>query len=300
MAVPIFPNSSYFIAFGGSPIFFEEVRLASLRHQARTFVCRSRNEFLESLSMIKEPSGIFLDGMGLSQKDLVLVSTEVAMRKSSAVCYIAEKADNLFAMLPQVRTMLLAAGAKPESWRIGIDEFMTSLTPPKLDEILLNCADAIFPTFFPNLRDFKRVSHSLESADYLLIHSLSAAELIGQFIVRVKWDELCKMFPELAANRAGEKILDTLKEAMNQCAGLLVQTFLRMHPTCNMKIGLSTGFDLVKVPKIQSLKYFPSVHVVDKENRTGISVGFFNLSNQKILDLSQYVSAPSNDNVEFL
>jgi hypothetical protein len=300
MAIPIFPNSSYFIAFGGSPVFFEEIRLASLRHQARIYACRSRYEFLEAMSTIRFKAAIFLDGIGLNQKELPLLASEVATRSHTTVCFATEKANSLFSTLPNVRTMLLPSDAKTESWRSGFDDFMITLTPPQLDQIVQNAANAIFPRFFPATKGFSRIPFCDENADYVLIHSISDGDLIGQFLVRVKWSEICKLLPGVNSDRTSEKILDILKEATNQCGGLIAQAIIRLHPNCNMKLGLPTGFDLLKIPKVQFLHYFPAVNVIDEGNRIGVSMGLLNLNREKIPDLSGYVDAQSSDSIEFL
>lgn len=87
---------------------------------------------------------------------------------------------------------------------------------------------------------------------------------------------------------------------MNQCAGVLVQSILRLHPNCKMKIGLSTGFDLLKIPKIESIKHFPSAHILEEGGRVGISIGFIDLRHQPIFDLSGYAPAESEGDIEFL
>lgn len=300
MAVAIFPNSSYFIAFGGSPVFFEEIRLASLRHQARIYACRSQSEFLEALSIVNSPTGLFFDGIDLSEKDLAVCAIESTELKFSPLCLITEKGREDFNANKQARTKVLAKNANSEAWRTAIDEFMMSLVPPKLDQIILDSTNSIVPRFLPGLKTFKSVSYIMEHPDYVLGFSISAGDVIGQFRAWVKWDEICKMLPDLPRNRSGDKVLDLLKESMNTCAGLIVQAILRIHPDCKMRIGLPTGFDLLKVPKIESIKYFPSAHILEEGGRLGISLGFIDLNHRPIFDLSAYSKVEPEGDIEFL
>ena len=80
----------------------------------------------------------------------------------------------------------------------------------------------------------------------------------------------------------------------------MVQAILRLHPQLNMRIGLATGFDLLKIPEIQSIKYFPSVHISDNKRRLGISLGYINLVNQPIFDLSGFIPSQAAEEIEFL
>jgi len=301
MAVAIFPNSSYFIAYGASPIFFEELRLASLRHRARVYACRSKSEFQEALSIIRVPSGLFVDGTGLNDKDLSAAAFEVAKLKLSQACFITDKVNSDFNSLPNTRSVFVQPDSKPELWRSEIDQFMKVLVPPRLEEMILDSANSIVPTFLSEMKSFRAVNCAPADADYVLNFSISAGEVIGQFLAWFKWDEICQMFPDLPRNRSSDKILDVMRESMNQCAGVLVRAIVHLHPNLPIRIGLPTGFDLTKIPKIESVKYFPSANILEEQGRMGISIGFINLRHGPLFDLSGYSSDQSGgDNVEFL
>ncbi len=300
MAVAIFPNSSYFIAYGASPAFFEAIRVASLRHQARIYACRSKSEFLEALSVIRVPSGLFVYGDGLNDKDLYAAALEVAKLKLSHACYFADRPSSYFSSLSNVNCIVVPPDAKSDTWSSEIDQFIKSLVPPKLDQIVLDSANSIVPRFFSGIKTFKAASCAMTDADYVLNFSISAGDVIGQYLAWVKWEEINKMLPDLLASRSSGKILDVLHESMNQCAGMIVQAILRLHPGNTMRIGLPAGFDLMKIPKIESVKYFPSAHVIEEQGRFGISVGLINLQHGPIPDLAAYTSAQSEEDVEFL
>lgn len=209
MAVAIFPNSSYFIALGGSPDFFEQIRLASLRHQARIYACRSRSEFIEALGIVRAPSGLFIDGNGLAGKDLKEIVPVVTSLRVSPTWFVSQYPNKDFGSISHVRCSSLASGTEAEKWRTEIDRFMNGLIPPKLDQIILDCANSIVPRFLPEVKNFKSVSHAMLDADYVLNFSISAGDVIGQFMAWIQWDDIRKMFPD-SPDPSGQKVLDVL------------------------------------------------------------------------------------------
>jgi hypothetical protein len=300
MTVPIFPNSSYFIAQGNSATFFEQIRLASIRHRARTYSCQSLEDFNSALSVIPFPSGLFIDGLALNEPILASVQQTISKLQKSPICYVTDSSAHRLASLPHVHTMKINANADAADWICGIDSFMKSLTPNGLDALMLDSAQSIMPRFFTEIGDFSRTPYLLSGADYQLNFSIASGDIVGQGLARIKWNDICQLVPHFNPNKDSEKILDSVRESMNQCLGFVIQRILRLYPQLNMRIGLPTGFDLLKIPEIQSTKYFPSVHISDNKRRFGISLGYFNLRNEPIFDLSGYTASQATDEVEFL
>ena len=300
MAVPIFPNSSYFVALGESLDFFEQVGSAGQRHRARIYFCQSYAEFAEALKIMETPPGFLIDALDLDSEDLTQSCARLMTTGTPPVCYITDNETHPMSAAAHVRTVHLRRGASSDDWRTGLDHFMHSLTPKKLDQIMLHSIQTIMPQFFPNIGKFETIPYILPKADYQLNYSVSAGDVIGQCLVRAQWNEIPKLLSQNDTPAPRGKAMDILRESINQALGSVVQSILKLHPHLNMRIGLPTGFDLLKIPEIQSIRYFPSVHAADSQARLGISLGYVNLADEPIFDLSGFDASQTPDDVEFL
>ena len=179
-------------------------------------------------------------------------------------------------------------------WQNAYDKFFEKMTPEGLDRMLLHSLNLVLPTFFPGVGGFTLGQQAHGGYNYQLNYSMSAGDIVGMCSIRVKWQAVLSLIPQ----DKKEKAWDIIKEAFNQALGVIIQNIVKLG--IDMKLGLPTVFDLARVPYVQTMKFYPSVHSVDTSDTFACSIGFYHLGNEQLFDLSKSDPTNNSDEIEFL
>lgn len=291
MAKLIFPNCSYFVGFNLSP-----AAQSVLEDKCKALHLRSVFEHqLQDLEMAFRVMHrlviCFVSYEGLSADDKekifqILQAKPVVYFIFSTEFYQAEGLDPHFVGLP------------PEKQDIAyirkLNEGLESLIPKGIKNVVSHGAQTVAPQFFSGIQFEFKESPVFKNCNHQLIYFAVVDDLIAQCILRADTEALQEKWPHLNEDQT----LNNLKEMANQFLGQvnLVLAKISVFP----KIGLPNVFDLRQIPEVQTSLYFPSVVLSDTENRIHISLGYVQLENEKLFDLSAIEIGKASDEIEFL
>ncbi len=292
MAAIIFPNSSYFIALAPTYKFDEVLRAFRDRHRCRVHICRGYQEAEEAFRIMSRKLGCFfftdeLDDEGFKAWMQLAGDYQVSgLIFAKAIPAVAVPPGIAFAKFNTAQSENETAGY--------LEGYMQSLIPKNLDAFAQFCADLVFPSFFSGATGFQRLAYLGTGFDREIVYCTVEGDLMGLCSVKVNLKKAVEAWPELGE----EKIIGNLKEAVNQFLGVLTQNLSKVN--INPKIGLPTVFDLSKIPQVQTLNYFPSVHLMDPRGLIVLSLGYSHMENQPLFDLSAISPSAPSDEIELL
>lgn len=292
MGAPIFPSCSYLVAVSSSADFELQIQAAGQRHQCQVFLCNSLETFDQAMSVIANPIGIVVD-FTQSEPDLpgrLRVSLEKFFKSVPVLAFRHSSVSGY----DYAKVVLLHKPVSLNDWLVPIDEYFASMVAKNLDLALRHSANEIFPRFFSALGSFSSIPVYQAADGFQINYSLSGGDLIGLGVSRVKVKELENMLsPEQRS-----KLMDTLKEATNQCLGLIIQQVAKIGQS--LKLGLPTVFDLSKMPTVRSLRFFPSAQVADPRALISMQVGFIHLTRGAMLEFPKDFGSGDSGDIEFL
>lgn len=292
MGAPIFPNSSYFVAYGTDHTFMRELSQLSINFNCRIYSCNRPEDIKEILSVIEKPVAFIICPTGITTEDWSLLIANIKSDSDVPVlCYTYENDVNV----TTTENMILARLTTPadeNQWQEPFVKLLESLNPAGLGRVTVEAFNSVFPKFGLGLNSFSLTKTFSNKATHQLNFQITGGEFIGNCVTRFSIESL-------KTNTLTDefKIVDTVKEAINQSVGLVIQAISRSG--LGLKIGLPTLFNLEKIPLVQTTKYFPSVTITDVDGKLSTSLGFINLGNEKMFDLSEQGAAQSGD-IEFL
>lgn len=292
MGAPIFPNSSYFVAYGTDDMFLRQLSQLSVNFNCRIYSCSRPSDIYEILSIIEKPVAFILCPTGISTDDWNLAVGAIKPDFGVPVlCYMYEQDVNV-TTTENMNIAHLKMASEQTQWEDPFVKLVESLNPSGLGRVTVEAFNSVFPRFTLGLNNFSLTNSLSNKATHQLNFQITGGEFIGNCVTRFSLETLKNdnLTDEL-------KIVDTVKEAVNQSVGLVIQAISRSG--LGLKIGLPTLFNLEKIPFVQTTKYFPSVTITDKDGRLSTSLGFINLSNEKMFDLSDQGAAQSGE-IEFL
>lgn len=190
-------------------------------------------------------------------------------------------------------TRILNGNPRSEEITKAVDDLILKLIPAGLETVLAAAASQVFPAHIEKIPALIPVSKVPLGFDRQLNFSLVAGDVVGQGVLRVKLKAVESLQTTLKQNSA----LEVLQEAMNQTLGVVVQKLVKIG--YNAKSGLPTLFDITSIPELQSLVFFPSVHLMDEASQLAVSLGFFDVSGKRI-NFSGINDASASEEVEFL
>lgn len=291
----IFPSSSYFLALGpaSAESYFEEF---SRRYEARGVFCSNVSELSEIRAVIASPVAMLFFIDETNEAEMFGAIRDISVSNPAPVFLLSFGCPVPDDIKSKCLSVPLESTAGANECHSAFSNFIQSLIPKNLDKSLLQGTNSIFPTFFPGCGEFSIVDTPLAGADLQLNFSLVAGEVVGLGIARVQWSRLLEIIPSERHGGAW----DALKEAVNQALGTVVFNITSSVSGINIKIGLPTAFDLLKVPEVKTIKFFPSVHVVERNQFVSISLGFIDLSGKRLFDLSDPSAVEASGEIEFL
>jgi hypothetical protein len=293
MQIPVFPNSSYLVVIGATPGFQVQLEDASSLHNIGTFFCTDFSHFQRVAKIMRRMTGIFVFSNKVNAAQLSEIKV-VARARSAPIKLITMGSGPIQSQ--DLPTIQLAANHPPERPREILTEFLAELVPDGLKDNLISATNRVFPTMFEGLDGFRQAPWPGTGFDHQINFSLVANEILGHCAVRAKIQVLTNLLPESRRNAAAA--LSTLQESVNQSIGIIGQLLVKVG--MNAKVGLPTIFDLSKIPAVETLIFFPSVHVSDKANSLCLSLGFFNVEGGPLFKLGDDESVDSSGGIELL
>ncbi len=298
MAAPIFPNCSYLLAIGTSSELVRRLEASSVQNQCRSFLCRTLDEFKGVRKVTESIIGIIVnyDDFTKAEKREIqeFLKTDFPESKLVPILALGILENDLSEELPTFYFDVKKSPVDDQAWEDTFDDFIDKMTPQGLDRMLLHALNVVLPSFFPGVGSFSLGKQALKGFDFQLNYSLSAGDIVGLCSVRIKWQAILALVPP----DKKEKAWDILKESFNQAIGVIIQNIVKLG--IDMKLGLPTVFDLARVPYVQTMKFYPSVHVIDSTETFACSVGFYHLTHQSLFDLSTSDPTRNSEEIEFL
>lgn len=287
---PVFPNCNYLLILDPPKDQVKVMQEIASRHECRLLFCQSSRELSSAVSSIKRALGVFVfadaKSMKINQEALPVVRQVGAPLRFLSPTPPGGLRDGEY--LP------LNGALTEQDFDRVLGNFVGTLAPKGLDKVMLNAAKLIVPTFFPGTSEFSLVPYGAKGYDLQINFYLSGGSMIGQGIVKLNRMRLRKLFPADDGNR----LIDSAAETGNQFLGVVRQSLAKV--SVDMTIGLPSTFDLTRIPNVQTLNYFPSWHIENAEQSIQMSLGFTDLENRPIFDLSGINFEESSDDVEFL
>lgn len=296
MGAPIFPNCSYLLALGTSADFVRRLEESSIQNRCRSFLCKSLDEMIGVKDVTDSIVGIIvnMDDFTESEKNDIRQFLKEEFPKSKLVPIMIYTLETQTHEIPSTDFIQVKAVNEDQIWQESFDQFFSKMTPVGLDRMLLHALNLVLPSFFKDVGGFSLGKQAHGGFDFQLNYSMSAGDIVGMCSVRVKWSSILSLVPP----DKKEKAWDILKESFNQAMGVIIQNIVKLG--IDMKLGLPTVFDLSRVPYVQTMKFYPSVHAIDSTETFACSIGFYNLAHQSLFDLSKSDPTKNNDEIEFL
>lgn len=263
----IFPNCNYLIVFGGSAATLSSLERAAERFQIRLLTCQAMEDFQVAVSVIRRPLGVLLTSNSAESQ-----SARSFSEAAKLMCWI------------------LNADADPE---IVLGEIVQSLTPKGLGQLMTFSASLVFPRLVANIGSFTEVAEITSVCDRQVNFTTTADGLIGFCSTKVNLGELLGTVRQTDVAKAMGSVI----EATNQFLGVVSGHLNNFG--FNVKIGMPTTFDLSKTSNVETLMYFPFVHVADARGVIIVSLGYSRIDDQPMFDLSN-INLDVSEEVEFL
>ena len=272
MRAPIFRSASYLLVVGADSAAFKTAITESCRrHRLHTYFCRDPMELKVAGDAMSRITGLFIFPEKMTQTQISEMTVEFSKRNIPI---------RLFSSKPLFRSLTIENGKiissdSASAVAQGLDELLHELVPPSLEPALMDDANKILPLFLEKVPQLKTVKSVGFDFDRQLNFSLVAGNIVGLGVFRVKLSAIDQLLPK--DKRANG--LEHFQEAMNQWIGSVAARMSTLG--MNAIVGLPTWFDTSTIPELQTLVYFPSVHIV-ADSHFAVSVGFVDLTGAKL------------------